>query len=130
MIVGIVNADLEAVVRVAVSGPAGQVNDVEAVVDTGYNGLLTLPSALVGELGLPYVTRSRATLANGSEDICDVHDATVLWDSQPRHVRVDATDATPLVGMALLEGHNLHIDVHNGGRATIEANERDQHPAV
>ena len=121
MIEGIVNADLEAVVTVPVSGPAGQVRDIEAVIDTGFNGLLTLPSALVGELGLPYVTRSRATLANGSEDVCNVHDATVLWDGQPRHVRVDAADATPLVGMTLLEGHDLHIDVHNGGRVLIQA---------
>ena len=122
MIEGIVNADLEAIVTVPVSGPAGQVHNVEAVIDTGFNGLLTLPSALVSELGLPYVTKSRATLANGSEDICDVHGATVLWDSQPRHIRVDAADTTPLVGMALLEGHDLHIDVHNGGRVLIGPN--------
>ena len=121
MIEGIVNADLEAVVTVPVSGPAGQTRSVEAVIDTGFNGLLTLPPALVGELGLPYVTKSRATLANGSEDICDVHDATVLWDGQPRHIRVDVTDTTPLVGMALLESNSLHVSVRSGGRVLIEA---------
>ena len=120
MIEGIVNADLEAIVTVAVSGPAGQVRDVEAVIDTGFNGLLTLPSALVGELGLPYLTRSRATLANGSEDICDVHGATVLWDGQPKHVRVDAAETTPLIGMALLESNSLHVNVRSGGRVLIE----------
>lgn len=121
MIEGIVNADLEAVVTVPVSGPAGQMRIVEAVIDTGYNGLLTLPPPTVRQLALPFVTIGRATLSNGSEDVFDVYDATISWDGEATDVLVDETDTTPLVGMALLEGHGLHIDVHNGGRVLIQA---------
>lgn len=120
MIVGLVNDDLEAVVTVPVSSLAGQVHDVEAVVDSGFNGLLTLPPPLVEELRLPQIGSSTAILANGAEDVCNVHEATVLWDGHPKRVRVDATDTTPLVGMELLEGHSLHIDVHRGGLVLVE----------
>ena len=53
MIEGVVNASYEPVVTLAVQGPAGQANEIEAVIDTGYNGLLTLPPPVITELGLP-----------------------------------------------------------------------------
>ena len=31
------------------------------------------------------------------------------------------TDATPLVGMRLLDSHNLYMEVENGGRVVIQA---------
>jgi hypothetical protein len=34
---------------------------------------------------------------------------TVLWDGQQRYVEADAVDTTPLVGMSLLDGYDLHI---------------------
>lgn len=121
MIEGSVNADLKAVVRLLVGGRARPLRDIEAVIDTGYDGLLILPPALVDELRLPFVTVGHATFANGSETTFAVYDATVVWDGQPRHVLVDAPGGPPLVGMALLEGHHLHVEVSNGGRVLIEA---------
>ena len=130
MIEGAVNASLEAVLAVSVTGPEGRAQTVEAVIDTGYNGLLTLPPAAVQQLALPFVTRGQATLANGSKDVFDVYDATSSWDGKAIDILIDEADTTPLVGMALLENHSLHIDVRIGGRATIEANERDQRPTA
>ena len=121
MIEGIVNADLEAVVTVPVSGPAGQVRDIQAVIDTGFNGLMTLPPGLIGELRLPRLGSSQVTLANGSEATFDVFGATLLWNGQSRSVAVDSADITPLVGMALLESHDLHIKIREGGRVLIQA---------
>ena len=54
MIEGSVNAAYEAVVALSLQGPGGRTRDIEAVVDTGYSGFLTLPAALVAELGLPF----------------------------------------------------------------------------
>ena len=69
MIQGVVNAAYEAVVILTLQGPAGQVRDIEAVVDTGYSGFLTLPTAVVAELELPFAYVGQAFLANddGSE---------------------------------------------------------------
>ena len=121
MILGVVNAAREAVVALSLRGPDGQAQDIEAVVDTGYSGFLTLPAAVVRELGLPFVYVGRALLANDDEVSFDVHEVTVLWDGQPRHVRADATGSTPLMGMLLLDRHDLHVEVESGGRVVIEA---------
>jgi hypothetical protein len=42
MITGAVTADREAVIRMVVRGPAGQEQEVEAVVDTGFDGRFAL----------------------------------------------------------------------------------------
>ncbi len=120
MIEGVVNASHEAVVA---QGPAGQARDIEAVIDTGYSGFLTLPTALVAELGLPFAYMGQAFLANDDAVSFDVHDATVLWDGQPRQIKADATGSTPLVGMLLLDRYDLSIQVRTGGRVVIQSGE-------
>ena len=123
MIQGVVNAAYEAVVALHLQGSEGPTRDIEAVVDTGYSGFLTLPTPLVAELGLPFAYMGQAFLANDAEVHFDVHDVTVLWDGQPRQIKADATGSTPLVGMLLLDRHSLHIDVEDGGRVVIQARE-------
>jgi hypothetical protein len=59
-------------------------------------------------------------LANDDEVAFDVHDVTVLWDGQPRHIRADETGSVPLVGMALLDAHSLYVEVADGGRVAIQ----------
>jgi clan AA aspartic protease len=92
---------------------------VEAIVDTGYNGALTLPSSLVVELGLPFRIRSSATLGDGSTSLFDVHDGIVHWNGRPLRIAVDVADTEPLLGMALLYGHELMIEVIEGGALSI-----------
>jgi predicted aspartyl protease len=55
MIPGAVNGNLEATIRLQVRGPGGQEQEVEAVIDTGFNGFLTLSPGLVRRLGLPHI---------------------------------------------------------------------------
>jgi len=121
MITGTVNADYEAVIRLFVQGPAELAHEVDAIIDTGFNGFLTLPPALVTALGLMRRSRGRALLANGSEELFDIYGVTVLWDGQQRYVEADAVDTTPLVGMSLLDGYDLHIQVADGGQVVIQA---------
>ena len=95
MILGAVNEAYEAVISLTVQGPSGQTREVEAVIDTGFTGFLSLPSALVTELGLPFLTNETAMLADGSLVRFSVHDAMALWDGQPRRVYAHLSDATP-----------------------------------
>jgi len=120
VIEGFVNANLEAVITLPVQGPAGQTREVEAVIDTGFNGYLTLPPILAADLGLPVVGDAEAVLTDGSEAAFDVYGATVLWDGEARYIEAGAVGIGPLAGMRLLDGHSLCLDVENGGRVIIE----------
>jgi clan AA aspartic protease len=127
MIRGVVNADLEAVISLTLRGPGGHEHTIDTIVDTGFNGFLTLPPALVQALGLTRVSRGRALLANGSLELFDIHGVTVIWEDKLRYVEADAVDAPPLVGMSLLEGYDLSIRVAAGGDVVIQAeDEREQ----
>ena len=57
---GVVNAAHEAVLTLALEGPAGQTRDIEAVIDTGFTGFLTVTPALAVEMGLPFEGTARA----------------------------------------------------------------------
>ncbi len=46
---------------------------------------------------------------------------TVLWDGQPLPVRVVEADGEPLLGMELLQGSRVTLDVRDGGPVTIDA---------
>ena len=83
---------------------------VETVVDTGFTGHLTLPSATVEALGLPTIGSADSILAGGSLVMEDVCMARVLWHGEERPVRVLVADATPLLGMALLRGSELRVE--------------------
>jgi clan AA aspartic protease len=121
MITGMVSLYREALVRVTVRGPGGQEQEIEAVIDTGFDGSLTLPLAHIVSLGLPWRRRGRALLADGSESLFDIYEATVVWDGTPRRVAVDAADTDPLIGMSLLYGYELTIQAVEGGQVIIRA---------
>ena len=121
MIEGVVNAAREAVVTLLLQDSAGREREVDAVIDTGFNRYLTLPSTLVTELDASFLGVTRVVLANGSEETLDMHGVTVLWDGQQREVDALVADTTPLVGMSLLDGYSLYVEVRSGGRVVIEA---------
>jgi clan AA aspartic protease len=120
MITGSVNANREATIRLTVQGPNGKRAEIETVIDTGFNGYLTLPLVHVTRLELARLCFGRAILADGSEAIFDVYEAVVLWEGQPRLVEVEATESAALLGMGLLEEHTLRIDVVENGRVAVE----------
>ena len=49
----------------------------------------------------------------------DIFEASVLWDGKLRQVAVDEADTEPLVGMRLLQGHELAIQIIPGGTVSI-----------
>jgi predicted aspartyl protease len=65
MITGTVNPLQEARIPLTVRGPGGHEEDIEAVIDTGFTGWLTLPPALIAAMGLTWRGRDSAILADG-----------------------------------------------------------------
>lgn len=119
MIHGVVTSQFDAVISLVVMGSNGQRELIDAVVDTGFDGWLSLPHSLVRELDLPWQSLGRALLADGSECEYDIHDGAVLWDSAHREISIDACDSEPLVGMRLLEGFEVVLPVRKGSPFTI-----------
>ena len=121
MMSGVVTANREAVIRVLVRGARGQEAEIEGVIDTGFTGFLTLPARLIATLALSFAGTTQAVLADGSEVLMDAFEAIVLWDDQERDVVALATEGAVLVGMALLSGHRVTLEVEDGGPVSIEA---------
>ncbi len=65
MIRGNVSRDQQALVVIDIMDGESCFQPVEAILDTGFTGYLTLPTDSIHELGLPYVGRRTFELANG-----------------------------------------------------------------
>ena len=57
-------------------------------------------------------------LADGSDSLFEIFEGTVLWNRTLRRIAVDEAECHPLVGMALLQGHELTVRAVVGGRVT------------
>ena len=110
----------ESIIELEVYGPGQPAQQIQAVIDTGYNGYLTLPGRLVTALQLPFAGHRRGTLADGSVTRLDVYLASVVWHGRQIDVLISQTAGVPLIGMSLLAGSRLTIDVVDGGDVTID----------
>lgn len=119
MIRGVVTPDLQAVIHLAVRGRAGR-EQIEFVVDTGFNTFPTLPAEIIARLGLSKAGVSQALLAGGSEVELAVYEAVMLWNGSERDVTVLQSDGA-LFAMALLRNCQLKIEAIDGGAVSIEA---------
>jgi clan AA aspartic protease len=120
MIRGQVSADKEAMIPLQLRGAQGQVETIQAVVDTGFTGALALPSAMVARLGMPFRMMRPYELGDGNVVDFDIHEATIVWDGQDRPMEALVTAGGALAGMSSLIGHHLFIDVIDGGEVRIE----------
>jgi predicted aspartyl protease len=92
--------------------------DVE--IDTGFAGLMALPTDLITHLALPFVGDFPVELADGSSTTRPCYQARVEWKGTVRSIRAMDMGTTPLVGVNFLWGHRVKIDVVVGGDVTVE----------
>lgn len=112
--------DDEAVLALTVVDNSGSREEqVEAVIDAGFTGHLTLRPETVERLALPVIGSAESVLADGSTIIEDFCLARVVWHGAPRSVRVLVAEAVPLLGMALLRGSELRLEAEPGGEVVV-----------
>jgi clan AA aspartic protease len=121
MMHGIVNLRREATLALVVGNANRQQQVVDTVIDTGFTGFLSLPSATIAALDLPWSASDIVTLGDGSETLFDLYIATVIWDGEYREIYIAESATEPLLGMAMLYGYRLQIDNIEGGTVRIEA---------
>ena len=120
MMIGKVNQSCEATLPIVVKNSA-KTQFMDAVIDTGFSGFLTLPSDVIIALDLIWKGRDIATLGDGTSCIFEVYIAQVIWDGEYRTIDINESETTPLIGMRLLRGYDLRIQTIEGGSVTVEA---------
>jgi clan AA aspartic protease len=115
MMNGIVDQNCEATIRLVVSNESKQSQVINAVIDTGFTGFLTLPMTVINILNLRLYSREEGTLGDGSTCIFDVYSGLVIWDGEYRYIDVNLAETDPLVGMSLLYGYRIQLDAIEGG---------------
>jgi clan AA aspartic protease len=120
MMTGVVNSVLEATLLLQIHGLTHQTTET-AVIDTGYNGALTLPLAVITMLALTPLASRSVTLGDTSRRVLDFYEADVVWDAQRQSIPVLCVEGDPLVGTALLKGYKMEADFVVGGQVRIIA---------
>ncbi|NJL37774.1 MAG: clan AA aspartic protease [Leptolyngbyaceae cyanobacterium SM1_4_3] len=121
MMQGWVNQSCEAMLPIVVGHGNAPKQMVEALIDTGFSGFLSLPLSMIESLGLPWIFSDSVTLGDGSEVVFQMYRATVIWDGQFKVVDVAASESEPLLGMSLLYGFKLQVEAVERGIVTVEA---------
>jgi clan AA aspartic protease len=121
MMLGFVNQNCEAMISIVIGYDHSPKQMVNAVIDTGFTGFLSLPLATINNLGLSWFFRDIGTLGDGSEVVFDMYKGIVIWDGKIKVVDVAASETQPLLGMSLLRGYRLQIDAVEGGQVIISS---------
>lgn len=79
MIRGRVDAQRQARVQLEIESGDGGLEPIDTVVETGFDGHLTLPSQVIAELGLEPDEPSDVVLATGSRERVNIWRGSVLW---------------------------------------------------
>jgi clan AA aspartic protease len=110
----------EVVLPLELRGLNGQTVQVDAIIDTGFDGFVTVSPDYTQRLQLPLLEVRPYELGDGQTVDFDIHLVTVMWDGQEREVAAVVTEGGVLVGMALLYGYHLCIDVVEGGGVRLQ----------
>ena len=121
MMTGTVTADREIVVPLEMIAPGKPPTVLEVVVDTGFNGYVTLPSMVLRSLGGVSVGTRRAELGDGQIVDLEVYLVAVNWCSREREVLALHAEAIPLIGMSSLWGSRVTFDAQASGVVTIDS---------
>ena len=119
MIRDTLTGSLVAVAKLRLRGPTGIELDLDAVVDMGFNASLTLPDPITSTLGSVRRSRGEAVLADGTVRHFGTYAAEVEWGGHWLPITASAVGDEVLLGMRLLVGHRLRIDVVPGGLVEI-----------
>ncbi|MFM7192063.1 MAG: clan AA aspartic protease [Microcystaceae cyanobacterium] len=119
MMQGRVNQNCEAILPLVIRNNS-ITQRVDAVIDTGFSGFLTLPSDIISTLQLSWEGRDIATLGNGTFCIFEVYTGWVIWDGEYREIYINESETIPLIGMRLLRTYDLNIQAIEGGLVTIK----------
>ena len=117
---GEVSGDQQVLVTVEINNADGHPHPVDVVMDTGFTGYLALPADTIQQLGLSWVGRRTLELANGELLEFEAYLAVISWHEYLTDVLVLRTDDVSLLGLSLLWGSRITLDVTTQGEVSVE----------
>ena len=120
MITGRIDDRGQAKVPLEIRARSGRFHSLEAIVDTGFSGYLTLDPEAVEQLDLRPMRTIDVSLAGNLRRTLNTFRGQVVWHHHLRTVRILEANGIPLVGMRLLAGSLLTVQVREGGQVLIE----------
>lgn len=95
-------------------------HEITALIDTGFNGYLTLPGRLLEAMQPVSAGTRRVELGDGRITELEIFLIHIPWNGKPREILAMQSESQPLVGMSLLWGHRLEVEVETDGHVLIE----------
>lgn len=93
---------------------------VEFIVDTGFEGELALPSAIINSVDASYSFSRRIELADGTMREQPYYKIILDWDGEPRLTEVLMLEGRPLLGAILMLESLLHSEMTPGGEVFLD----------
>src|SRR6185295_10242911 len=91
-------------VQLAIQTTAGSMQ-IEFIVDTAFDGELSIPSDVIRRLDARYSGERQFLLANGRVILATCYELSMSWfEEEERIVEVVALEGRPLVGSVMLDG--------------------------
>lgn len=119
MVVGSVTSDRQIVVPIELHCPPSGSLTLDAVVDTGFTGYLTLSRDVIRKLNAKAVGTRHAILGDGSHAELDSYLITVNWQGFRRSIVAIESESEPLLGMTLLWNNRVTFEAVDGGAVSI-----------
>ena len=121
MIRGRVNPELQPIVNIDLRCLSGEFGQFQLKFDTGFNGELALPSAILENLKKSLVETQVTRFANGATETVNVYDIEVLIDGEIRGMEaLDLGSGSLLLGMKALPTWTGCVEFKINGDVTIQ----------
>ena len=116
---GLFTPDSEPAIELDIVGPDGA-RSFDAIIDTGFNGGITLPMNWIEALGLSQAGDEQMVLADGSLTAAPLFDAYVVLNEMAYDVVVAGASGKPLAGTNLFRGFSLYVEFAPDGAVELE----------
>ena len=118
MILGHVRDNLPRLM-VTLQGHEGPVN-IEFIVDTAFEGDLALPLSVLNRIQTTFDGDRRVRLADGTFRRRPHFEVSIEWEGEERLAEVVLMENEPLLGVELMEGYLLQVEITDGGEVSLE----------
>ncbi len=107
-----------------IRGRNGRLQFIDTILATGFNGTLSLPPNLIVMLGIEVEYQTNVLLGDNVPARLNTFTGHILWHERLRAVPILESRGAPLVGMRLLAGSQLTVQIRNGGDVQIDEMEQ------